>query len=42
MNEDNSEVENEEDENAIYRTYEDKNYTKEEWKVFEDEQYKIY
>jgi type VI secretion system secreted protein VgrG len=42
MNEDNSEVENKEDENAIYRTYEGKNYTKEEWKVFEDEQYKIY
>ena len=36
------EVSEYEDENAIYMTYEGKNYTKAEWKKFDDEQYKIY
>ncbi|MCU7618752.1 type VI secretion system tip protein VgrG [Chryseobacterium sp. PBS4-4] len=31
-----------EDENSIYKSYEGKGYTKSEWKIFEDEQYKIY
>ena len=36
------EVSEYEDENDIYMTYEGKNYTKAEWKKFDDEQYKIY
>lgn len=36
------EISEPEDKNAIYRTYEGKDYTKAEWKKFDDEQYKIY
>ena len=42
MNEDNSEIENEEDGTAIYMTHEGKNYTKAEWKDFEQKQWEEY
>lgn len=29
-------------EKIVYRTYEGQNYTYDEWKIFEDEQYKVY
>lgn len=32
----------EDEEKEIYKTFEGRNYTYEEWKIFEDEQYKIY
>jgi hypothetical protein len=42
MNEDDTETKNEEDENAVYRTYEGKDYTKNEWIEFEQKEWEAY
>ena len=42
MNEDDTETENKEDENAVYRAYEGKDYTKNEWIEFEQKEWEAY
>ena len=34
--------EEEDEDKEVYMTYEGKNYTYKQWKIFEEEQYKIY